>query len=67
MITEAQKRAVAKYKKKMFRRVAFLLHKEAEAELIEAYDQIPNKQEWFRECLRREVKHDNSSEEQSDS
>lgn len=63
MITEAQKRATAKYRKKAYKRIAFMLNKETEADLIEAFEKIPAKSEWFRDCLRREVKNDSSGKD----
>lgn len=66
MITEAQRRAVAKYKKKALKRISFTLHKDNDADLIIIYESISNKQEWFREALRWYAgggAHDNTSKE----
>ena len=41
------------YSKKNFRRCIFALNRNTEPELIEVYDAIPNKSQWFKECLRR--------------
>ena len=55
MITEAQKRAINKYRNKNMKVISFRLHKESEKDLIDVFDRIKNKAEWFRECLRREA------------
>ena len=55
MITEAQRRVMQKYRKKQLKRIAFTLNVQNEADLIAIYESIENKQEWFRECLRREA------------
>lgn len=52
MITEAQRRATARYRKKAYKRISFMLNKETEADLIETFENIPHKAEWFREVLR---------------
>lgn len=54
MITDAQRRANQKYRKTHLKRIAFTLNLDSEKDLIEIYDRIENKQEWFRECLRSE-------------
>ena len=56
MITDAQRRANQKYRKTHLKRIAFTLNLDSEKDLIEIYDSIENKQEWFRECLRKEGK-----------
>ena len=53
MVTKAQKRASQKYNRKMMKNISFSLHKESDKELIEIYESIPNKAEWFREALRK--------------
>ena len=55
MINEAQRRALNKYRNRWFKVISFRLHKENEADLIETFEKIENKAEWFRECLRREA------------
>ena len=55
MRTEAQRRALNKYRKKQLKRIAFTLNVQNEADLIAIYEAIENKQEWFRECLRKEA------------
>lgn len=65
MITEAQKRAINKYRNKNMKVISFRLHKETEADLIEVFDRIENKAEWFRECLRREG-HDRENDREAD-
>lgn len=58
MITDAQRRANQKYRKAHLKRIAFTLNLDSEKDLIEIYDSIENKQEWFRECLRKEKEAD---------
>lgn len=53
MVSNAQKEASKKYNRKMMMSIAFRLHRETDKELIEIYESIPNKAEWFREALRR--------------
>ena len=53
MVTNAQKEASKKYNRKMMMSIAFRLHRESDKELIEIYESIPNKAEWFREMLRK--------------
>ena len=40
------------YKRNMMLSVGFRLHRKSDADLIEVYQSIPDKSEWFRECLR---------------
>ena len=51
-ITEADKRATKKYRQKNMLCIAFRLNKKYDADLIEIYQSIPNKMEWFRSALR---------------
>lgn len=51
-ITEADKRATKKYRQKNMMCVAFRLSRKYDADLIEIYQSIPNKMEWFRNALR---------------
>lgn len=41
------------YRQKSMLSIAFRLSRSRDAELIEIYESIPNKMEWFRECLTR--------------
>lgn len=49
--SEGQKKASAKYKAKAIRNIVFSISKIYEADLLEIYDSIPNKAEWFKRCL----------------
>lgn len=51
-ISEADKRATKKYRKKNMLCIAFRLSRKYDADLIEIYQSIPNKMEWFRSALR---------------
>jgi hypothetical protein len=52
MSTESEKRAKNKYGRERMTSIAFRLHNENDAELIEIYRSIPDKAGWFREVLR---------------
>ena len=51
-VTEADKRATKKYRQKNMLCIAFRLNKKYDADLIEIYQSIPNKMDWFRNALR---------------
>lgn len=53
MVSEAQKRASKEYNRKMMVSISFRLHKESDKDLIQIYESIPNKAEWFRDALKR--------------
>ena len=50
-VTEADKRATKKYRQKNMLCIAFRLNKKYDADLIEIYQSIPNKMDWFRNAL----------------
>ena len=41
------------YEKEHSISITLCMRREADAELIEVYQSIPNKTEWFRECLQK--------------
>lgn len=52
------------YHREKMMSIAFRLHRESDADLIAIYKAIPDKMEWFRECLRRTGgRHDNTEDE----
>ena len=51
-VTEADKRATKKYRQKNMLCITFRLNKKYDADLIEIYQSIPNKMDWFRNALR---------------
>lgn len=53
MVSKAQKEANKKFNREKMVSISFRLHKENDADLIRIYESIPNKAEWFRECLRK--------------
>lgn len=50
---ESKKRYDRQYRKEKMLSIAFRLSRESDKDLIEIYESIPNKMEWFREALRR--------------
>lgn len=51
-VSEADKRAAKKYLRNNMKSIAFRLSKKRDADLIEIYESLPNKMEWFRKALR---------------
>ena len=56
MVTEAQKRAIAKYNKKTYKKYTFRLNIDTEQELIELLEAKVNKQGFIKELLKKELK-----------
>jgi len=45
-----------RYHKEKLKKVNIFLNKSTDAELIEVYESIPNKRQWFLDCLREYAK-----------
>lgn len=56
MLSEAQKRADLNYKKKAFKQMNLMLHKENEADIIEYLASIKNKREYLINLIRKDMK-----------
>lgn len=48
---ESEKRAHRKYNKEKMKSICFRLHRESDSDLIEIYEAIPDKMEFFRWAL----------------
>ena len=55
--TENKKTYDKAYRQKSMLSIAFRLSRVRDADLIEIYEKIPNKMEWFRQCLTDYGKH----------
>lgn len=53
-LTEAQKRAKAKYNAKMLTKVSLELH-EADADIIKKLNEQPSKQAYIKELIRKDI------------
>ena len=49
--TDSKKTYDKAYRQKAMMSIAFRLSRSRDADLIEIYESIPNKMEWFRQCL----------------
>ena len=56
MITEAQKRAMAKYDKAHTKQIKLKLNLETDRDIIEALEQVDNKQGYIKELIRKDIK-----------
>ena len=51
-VSAANKRATAKYRREKMVGITFRLSKIYDQDLIDVYQSIPNKMDWFKKCLR---------------
>ncbi len=49
--TTAKKNYDREYKRTKLLSISFRLHRDLDKDLIEIYDSIPNKLDWFKDCL----------------
>ena len=49
--TTAKKNYDREYKRTKLLSISFGLHRDLDKDLIEIYDSIPNKLDWFKDCL----------------
>ena len=56
MITEAQKRAMAKYDKTHTKQIKLKLHLENDKDIIEALEKVDNKQGYIKELIKKDIK-----------
>ena len=47
---------IKEYNKKNFKTISFCLHKTDDADIIEWIKKIPNKSQWLREIVKKEMK-----------
>ena len=60
-----QKKAYDKeYRRTKMYAIAFRLSRENDADLIDIYQSIPDKTEWFRQCLRQTGGHHDNTEDE---
>ena len=54
-LTEAQKKADLKYKQKTYTTMAIGMHKEKDSDILEYMRTIPNKREYIKELIRKDM------------
>lgn len=54
-ISEADKRATKKYRREKMKSYSFRISRIYDAELIEYFDGVPDKAQWFRRKIREEM------------
>lgn len=59
MVTEAQKRATAKYDKDHTRLLTMKLNIETDADILEWWDALPNKQGMMKKLIRDQIRKEN--------
>jgi len=52
-LPERNRKSINKYHREKMLSIAFRLSKVYEQDLIEVYQNIPNKRQWFVDCLRK--------------
>lgn len=70
MVSEAQKKAVAKYKQKYIRQIILKLNKKTDADILTKLDEVDNRQGYIKKLIRedidKEVEYDKERSENRD-
>ena len=54
--TKAEKKAINKYNKKVYKTITFRLRKDTESDIIKFIDEQPNKNEFIKSCIVEKMK-----------